>query len=353
MASNRADEKFFNEKEILLSSFNTCQLNLQFQDHEYKKWSTKSDSQLSLSSEPNKMCSPTSTDVLKSLDLNSVEKEVKEYKDLFSKLKVIFLEQSTKENFIREILDEEQIENDDDDDLWSNTMDLQNLKFWSITQTQIEKLSIEIAELKSGLVNKKAELDRVSDQLTATINHTCQEYSRVKLQVDQAEKLLSASKSMYQDLLDLESNVELQAQDTLAESHQLSVELAEQLATIRADIFTLTHETIPEYRSQASLLAQNLLDLRSLATTLTKSASAAVRVRRAERQERALREREDIAAQYSKSLEILAKALQIQNIKVDSDHVVLTTVDKNHQLVEIIMKFNHGKLYDGSVCSFY
>lgn len=99
---------------------------------------------------------------------NTINSELKDYQELFSKLKVTYLEQETKEKFLRMILSEEV------EDANENENTASKLNFWKTNQSNLVEAEDNNFLLKDTLSIKKKELARYSDESTRLIYKLCE-----------------------------------------------------------------------------------------------------------------------------------------------------------------------------------
>lgn len=157
---------FIADNRAVLSSFASASFNFQKQEHEFKEWSSRRQS-IALGSPGNTSTQHTNTitntDLFDRSNPAAIEFELKDYRELFSKLKVTYLEQETKEAFLRVILEE----NDDEN------FEGKELKMWRTGQKEIDEVTQRNAELKAVLVEKKKKLQDTSDEMSKLVEDVC------------------------------------------------------------------------------------------------------------------------------------------------------------------------------------
>ncbi|KAK9448717.1 uncharacterized protein V1518DRAFT_299513 [Limtongia smithiae] len=333
-----------------LRAFADTQFHLQTDEDEFKQW-TSQRSSIALrnggATVTNLSFDGAAMPTLDRANPADVEFELKDFKELFSKLKVTYLEQETKETFLRLILDD-----DGDADMGA---DSRKQKMWEIDLNEISKVTTRNEELKQILSSKKKHLQEVSDEITAHVNDLCKKYEVVKTEVSESEQLLEEIESMRAEFMALQQQ-ESEVQDV---DQKLSMrEIAEVLATLEVqetdldhDISKLRDSIIPDQYRRLQSIEANLKDLTSLQTKLEASAKLANEVRQAELRERRIVEQESMALWYSNALEKLSSLLGVDSIDINSakEHLIVSCRNDKEEPYTVKLIFTKGRFYDAKM----
>ncbi|ODQ73052.1 hypothetical protein LIPSTDRAFT_283223 [Lipomyces starkeyi NRRL Y-11557] len=162
-----ATEDFSSHHRQILAKFTTVRLNIAAQENDFKEWTMRSSIALGNGSP---VCSPARKIQSMPVDCSNpaaIEVELKDFKELFSKLKVTYLEQETKETFLRAILD------DDEEKASDEASERKDLGVWRVGQLDLDEATQRNLGLKQLLVDKKKALQNASNEIAALVEEVC------------------------------------------------------------------------------------------------------------------------------------------------------------------------------------
>ncbi|KAK7205076.1 hypothetical protein BZA70DRAFT_267613 [Myxozyma melibiosi] len=342
---------FIANNRTILSSFNDADFSFLKQEHEFKTWPNRS--QYSALGSPghtvtqNNATTETNTGLLDRSNPAAIEFELKDYKELFSKLKVTYLEQETKEAFLRIIL-----EDDEEDGEEANGKEL---KLWKIGQKEIDEVTERNAELKAVLVDKKKSLQTTSDEISKLVEDICKRYETLKAEVTESEQLLLELEDMKKELQELEKSEEepKESHETLSlkETNELYVGLKLQEMELDDDIKNLRDVSIPQKTQELERLTKELTDLTKLKSQLDEAAELAVKVRQSELKEGKLVEKENQARWYTEVYGIVCALFNIDDVQIDkaAEQVMVAGKDSKQRELEVNLMFTKGRFYNATI----
>ncbi|KAK9326382.1 hypothetical protein V1517DRAFT_283216 [Lipomyces orientalis] len=346
-------DDFLSHHREILTEFSNARLNFTNQEHDFKEWSTRCSIALGSGSP---LRSPTHTAQNMSVDcLNpaAIEVELKDFKELFSKLKVTYLEQETKETFLHIILD------DNDDEAGTENGDSnarKDLRIWRIKQKDLDEATQRNAGLKQVLVDKKKALQDASDEITALVGEVCDKYEILKTEVSQAENMLQEIESMQAEVRELErSEDEAETEGhqalSLKETQDLYGNLTTQDLELDGDIHELKEVIIPGKRRELENLTAELGRLSELSKRLEEAATLAVEERQMGMKQGKTVAKENIGRWYSNVIYILKSLLYIDKVHVDrvSEQVTLSFKNSKERTFEVKLSFNNGRFYNAAM----
>ncbi|EPY50889.1 Bfr1 binding protein [Schizosaccharomyces cryophilus OY26] len=115
----------------------------------------------------------------------STEQELKKYKEFFSQLKFSYIEQGTKERYLRAILDDPPLLVEPEDN---------------------EKLESTISELKFRLKQRKDEVESLKKEIVSECNEIAQKYDATLKESKEAKTLLAELRTLEKELQDLDQD---------------------------------------------------------------------------------------------------------------------------------------------------
>ncbi|KAK9456290.1 hypothetical protein V1511DRAFT_497066 [Dipodascopsis uninucleata] len=304
--------------------FKSYNFNIQKQEHDFKQLSSRTS--IGLGSGPtvaSPVHSPTYTiqsqEGFNRLDPYAIEYELKDYKELFSKLKVTYLEQETKETFLRLILDE----GDNDKDL------NQELELWKISQVDIETVQDKNRNLKQALVEKKKRLQVISDEIAALVKSVCERYEKLNNEMLTAETMLQEMEDMEKEIAELEAVYPEKVEDvdqilSLKETLEICAATGIEQDKLRRDIENLRSTVIPDRKQQLQSLKHELSSLQDLQKKLEHNAQRAVTKRQAELVQGTVVQKENIGKWYANVLEIIAGILPVNSVTTGENSIDFT-----------------------------
>ncbi|KAK9255754.1 hypothetical protein V1507DRAFT_502002 [Lipomyces tetrasporus] len=346
-------DDFLSHHSQILAEFTNARLNFTNQEHDFKEWSTRCSIALGSGSP---LRSPTHMAQNISVDCSNpaaIEVELKDFKELFSKLKVTYLEQETKETFLRVILDDNDDEGETENE---DSNERKDLRIWRIKEKDLDEATQRNAGLKQVLVDKKNALQDASDQITALVGEVCDKYEILKTEVGQAEDMLQEIESMEAEVRELERGEDEADKDghqalSLKETRDLYGNLITQDLELDRDIHELKEVIIPGKRRELENLTAELGRLSELSKRLEEAARLAVEERQLEMRQGKTVAKENIGRWYSNVLYILKSLLFIDKVHVDrvSEQVILSFKNSKERTFEVKLSFNKGRFYNATM----
>ncbi|KAK9467422.1 hypothetical protein V1512DRAFT_261161 [Lipomyces arxii] len=341
---NPALDEFIHHGRDVLGQFSETKLNIQSQKGDFKQLSSRS----SLALGNAMVHSPTgTTQTFDRSNPAAIEFELRDFKELLSKLKVTYLEQETKETFLRVILDE------DDDEAVEHGQGNLELKLWKIAEKDIEEAGVRNQKLKDVLVGKKKALESASNEIRSLVDDACAKFEKLKTETDETERLLDEMEQMRTELAELEQ-AEQDANDS--EINKLSYEETQEFynslkieeAQLDRDIYRLQVEVIPVKKQELGKLKSDLLTLTQLRTKLEEVAATSVQARQAGLKDGKIAAQENVGRWYSNILQVLKSVLGIEHIAIDNEvgQITLACTSLNHRPYEVRLSFSKGRFYD-------
>ncbi|KAK9370189.1 hypothetical protein V1509DRAFT_616991 [Lipomyces kononenkoae] len=345
-------EDFVSHHRNILSEFKSLQLDITNQERDFKEWSTRvSTAHSDGSPARSPTCKPQSV-APEGLNPAAIEVELKDFKELFSKLKVTYLEQETKETFLRVILD------DDEEDPKGDPYERKDLKVWNIGQTDLDEAAERNVGLKQALVEKKRALQKVSDEIADLVGEVCDRYEILKKDVTEAEDMLRDMESMQVELQELERSEKDENQNVhqtlpLKETLDLYENLKAQEMGLDNDIRELAEVIIPEKKSELEKLATELVNLSEMKKRIDEVAKLAIEERQIEIKHGKIVAKENIGRWYSNVLYILSRLLSIDKADIDqlNEQVTLSFKNSKDRVYEVKLSFTSGRFYNATMIS--
>ncbi|KAK9240878.1 hypothetical protein V1525DRAFT_394171 [Lipomyces kononenkoae] len=345
-------EDFTSHHRHILSEFRSLQLDITKQEHDFKEWSSRFSTTHNSGSPTRSPTRKLQSATPEGLNPGAIEVELKDFKELFSKLKVTYLEQETKETFLRVILDEDEEEPKDE------SGNRKGLRVWKIGQTDLDEATERNGGLKQALVDKKKELQQVSDVITDLVGEVCDRYEMLKKEVTEAENMLLDMESMQEELKELESSEEAASQDVhqtlpLKETLDLYESLKAQQLGLDNDINELANVIIPEKKFELEKAGSELVNLSEIKKRIDEVAKLTVEARKIEVKHGKVVAKENIGRWYSNVLYILKRLLSIDNVHIDhlNEQVTLRFKNSKDRIYEVKLSFTNGRFYNATMIS--
>ncbi|KAK9480019.1 hypothetical protein V1514DRAFT_327135 [Lipomyces japonicus] len=347
----------------VLEEFTSAEFNIRNQEHEFEEWSSSQSIVLGSSRKRprhDENNDPTMTQSLQKdllmfnrLNMAEIQYELKDYKELFSKLKLTYLEQETKETFLRVILDEEEEQRDDENYKENHKSHEKKLPLWKLGQNDIEQVNNTNGQLKQVLVSKKQSLQDTSDQIAKLVNQTCEKYEKLKSEVIQAKILLNEMQDM---LAEFESLQQQQDQEqssdnnighgnlSLTETKQLQKDLKLKDSQLGFDIDQLQVVTLPQQVAELSRLQSELTRLQSIKFKLENMASQTLTTRQAEIADGKFLQKQNMAKWHASAVEIVKSILMVDNVSVDKSVGTIDVIARTarNRKIEVRLEFESG-----------
>ncbi|KAK9387987.1 hypothetical protein V1515DRAFT_620904 [Lipomyces mesembrius] len=345
-----ATEGFSSHHRQILAKFTTVQLNIANQENDFKEWTTRSSIALGNGSP---LHSPTRKIQSISVDCSNpaaIEVELKDFKELFSKLKVTYLEQETKETFLRAILDE------DEEKATEEASERKDLRVWRVGQLDLDEATQRNVGLKQVLVDKKKALQNASNEIAALVGRVCDKYEVLKADVSEAEEMLHEIESMQAEVRELKKGEEEGDKDvhqtlSLKETLSLYGNFKAQESELDDDIHELTEVIIPKKKQELEKLSAELINLSELSRRLEKAAKIAIEARKVEMKQGKIIAKENIGQWYTNVLLILKRLLFVDKVHVDpiTEQVTLSFKNSKDRSHEVKLAFSQGRFCNATM----
>ncbi|KAG5513346.1 hypothetical protein PMAC_001409 [Pneumocystis sp. 'macacae'] len=261
-------------------------------------------------------------------DPNIVESDLKYFKELFSKLKFSYIEQETKERYLRAILDDPILVVEHKDNI------------------ELEKKNVE---LKSHLKSRKEDVDKTCKELEQTVSKVCNDYETTIQQAIEADHMLKEIEKMEKEIEELKDNEKNQEQNLpLKDSLSLLSSQTKKASKLKKDIdqFQAVYEhkkeqlkeTIDEVKKRENekqcceAFAKEAIHTRQLSTMNEKY------------------KKEQSGLWYQSLLDLQTTLLQIKNFRYDNsqERIDLTLKTRKGHL-PIHLFFKNGLFHDACV----
>lgn len=309
-----------------ISSFISTKLFLHSQKQDYirKTNSTNGTSFESLNS--GEIIDPTGMEINENmLSPVAVESDLKYFKELFSKLKFSYIEQETKEQYLRAILDDPILVVEHKDNL------------------ELEKKN---AELKSLLKNKKESVEAICQDLEQTISKICNEYEVMIQQAFEADHMLKEIEKMEAEIEKLKDNEQSTEQKLpLKDSLSFLSSQTEKSIKLKKDI--KQYQTI--YKNKEKQLEEMTDEIKKCENerqSYKTFAEEALHTRNAFSTDGRYKQ-EQACLWYQSLLDLQISLLQIKDLKHDYTQEHIDFVAKTRTgPVKIHIYFKEGRLYD-------
>ncbi|KAK9492717.1 hypothetical protein V1508DRAFT_132722 [Lipomyces doorenjongii] len=344
-----ATEDFPSHHRQILAKFTTVQLNIANQENDFKEWTTRSSIALGNGS-PTR--SPTRKIQSMSVDCSNpaaIEVELKDFKELFSKLKVTYLEQETKETFLRAILD------DDDEKATEEASERKGLRVWRVGQLDLDDATQRNVGLKQVLVDKKNALQNASNEIAALVGRVCDKYEVLKMDVSEAEEMLQEIETMQAEVRELEKDEEgdKEVHQTLSLKETLSLygNFRAQESELDDDIHELTEVIIPKKKQELEKLSTELINLSEISRKLEEAAKIAIEARKVEMKQGKIIAKENIGQWYTNVLLTLKRLLFVDKLHVDpiTEQVTLSLKNSKDRSHEVKLAFSKGRFCNATM----
>ncbi|KAK9376880.1 uncharacterized protein V1513DRAFT_423309 [Lipomyces chichibuensis] len=355
-----ATEDFPSHHRQILAKFTNVPLNIATQENDFKEWTTRSSIALGSGGS---LRSPRRKIQSMSVDCSNpaaIEVELKDFKELFSKLKVTYLEQETKETFLRAILDVDDDDDDDDDDDEKKGTDeaseRKDLRMWKVGQLDLDEATQRNIGLKQVLVDKKKALQNASNEIAALVEVVCDKYEILKTEISEAEEMLHEIESMQAELRELEKDDEESDKDvhqtlSLKETLGLYGKFKAQESELDDDIRELTEVIILEKKRELEKFSAELVNLSELSNRLEEAAKIAIEARKVEMNQGKIIAKENIGLWYSNVLLILKRLLYVDDVHVDplTEQITLSFKNSKNRSHEVKLAFSKGRFYNATM----
>ncbi|KAK9356135.1 hypothetical protein V1523DRAFT_403230 [Lipomyces doorenjongii] len=344
-----ATEDFPSHHRQILAKFTTVQLNIANQENDFKEWTTRSSIALGNGS-PTR--SPTRKIQSMSVDCSNpaaIEVELKDFKELFSKLKVTYLEQETKETFLRAILD------DDDEKATVEASERKGLRVWRVGQLDLDDATQRNVGLKQVLVDKKKALQNASNEIAALVGRVCDKYEVLKTDVSEAEEMLQEIETMQAEVRELEKDEEgdKDVHQTLSLKETLSLygNFKAQESELDDDIHELTEVIIRKKKQELEKLSTELINLSEISRKLEEEAKIAIEARKVEMKQGKIIAKENIGQWYTNVLLTLKRLLFVDKLHVDpiTEQVTLSLKNSKDRSHEVKLAFSKGRFCNATM----
>ncbi|EPX74767.1 Bfr1 binding protein [Schizosaccharomyces octosporus yFS286] len=185
----------------------------------------------------------------------STEQELKKYKEFFSQLKFSYIEQGTKERYLRAILDDPPLLVEPEDN---------------------EKLESTISELKSRLKQRKDEVELLKKKIISNCNEIAEKYDATLKESKETKALLSDYRILEKELqsLDQDDTTNIPALPDLEEKIPLlKQEIFETDNSIKSTNIQLERDELhlEQLKKNCSTLEKEHIDLQKKSNNLRKS----------------------------------------------------------------------------------
>ncbi|KAK9473592.1 uncharacterized protein V1510DRAFT_402270 [Dipodascopsis tothii] len=272
----------------------------------------------------------------------TVQAELRDYTDLFSKLKVTYLEQETKERFLRTVLDE---------------TDVGPLPLWAVGPDSLAAEEDKNVDLKAALKAKKRDLAGHADAIAELVARVAERQGALRAEADRAAGMLDELDGLRAEVAELEAaaaasaGVDGDLRLSLADTAARRRELLDERDRLSADVHAVRHKTLPERRAALAELKTEATAAEATRAQTVAAAQAAQRSHEAERREHRLELKENISGWYTHAAAVLERALLVDSVAAsDADEsldVVCRTVRGTR--VRATLFFAKGVFYDARV----
>ncbi|KTW29103.1 uncharacterized protein T551_02377 [Pneumocystis jirovecii RU7] len=319
------------ETQKCISSFLSTKLFLHSQKHDYIRKTSSTNTGPTLTPQQNtEDISGLQNEVIERdiPDPNVVESDLKYFKELFSKLKFSYIEQETKERYLRAILDDPILVVEHKDNI------------------ELEKKNME---LKSHLKNRKENVDETCKELEQIISRVCNDYETTIQQAVEADHMLKEIEKMEAEIKELKDSEKNQEQNLpLKDSLSLLSTQTKKSSTLKKDIdqFQAIYEckkkqlkeTIDEVKKRENekqhceAFAKEAIHTRQLSTMNKKY------------------RKEHSGLWYQSLLDLQTTLLQIKNLRHDnSQECIDFTLKTRKGHLPIRLFFKDGRFHDAYV----
>ncbi|KTW26357.1 hypothetical protein T552_02840 [Pneumocystis carinii B80] len=309
-----------------ISSFMSTKLFIHSQKQDYIK---KTNSAITTSSQQTGLDKNSNVQMMEMNEnvpgLNMVESDLKYFKELFSKLKFSYIEQETKERYLRAILDDPILVVENKDNL------------------ELEKKNME---LKSLLKNTKESLNETCQNLEQTISKVCNEYEIMIQQALEASDMLKEIEKMEAEIEELKDN-EQNAEQNLPLKDSLSLLTSQTAKSIKLKKDIKNYQAIYENKKkQLEEVVEETKKSEKEKQSCEAFAKEALHTRNTFSTDNRYK-KEQTCLWYQSLLDLQTSLFEIKNIKQDNtkEHIYLTL--KTHMGdINIHIYFKDGRFHD-------
>ncbi|EMR09329.1 hypothetical protein PNEG_02284 [Pneumocystis murina B123] len=256
---------------------------------------------------------------------NMVESDLKYFKELFSKLKFSYIEQETKERYLRAILDDPILVIENKDNL------------------ELEKKNME---LKSLLKNTKESLNATCQNLEQTISKVCNEYEIMIQQALEASDMLKEIEKMEAEIEELKDN-EQNAEQNLSLKDSLSLLSSQTAKSIKLKKDIKNYQTIYQHKKkQLEEATEEIRKSENEKQSCETFAKEALHTRNTFSTDNRYK-KEQTCLWYQSLLDLQTSLFEIKNLKQDNtkEHIYFTL--KTHTGdINIHICFKDGRFHD-------
>lgn len=219
---------------------------------------------------------------------NLLQQEIQKHVEQFENMKVTYLEQETKEKFLRSIISDPPV---------------------LIEQSNVEEIEQENKQKKQKLKHQKAQVDEIQSQLESLSKQLCSDYDDLKAKSQEAVEMTEEMEIMQREIDQLtkqEEELELPALEDpdmnlpAPELNRLAEEYGKQKDEIDNALKELSTESIPHSQQEYNDLKEEISRLEQEKTTAERSAEEMVKLREQEMQKGKIHN--ETTAQWYKSL---------------------------------------------------
>lgn len=265
--------------------------------------------------------------------------EIQKHIEQFENLKVTYLEQETKEKFLRSIISDPPV---------------------LVEQSNVEEIEAENKQKKANLKKQKAQVNEVQRQLDLLSRQLCADYEDLSTKAKEANEMSKEMESMQAEIDRLtkqEEALELPALEDpdmnlpAPELNRLAEEYGKQKQEIDQTLSELTSQSIPQSREEHNQLKQEVSRLEKEKSHAEKMAQEMVQLREEEMQKGRIHN-ETTAQWYRSLIHILEQILGISNFELtqqDHPQSKISFTYKDTQHVELLANNQTGELLSASV----
>ncbi|CAN6674741.1 hypothetical protein TRVA0_063S00298 [Trichomonascus vanleenenianus] len=236
-------------------------------------------------------------------DPTLIPQELQKHIEQFNKLKVAYLEQETKEKFLRDIITDPPV---------------------LVEQENVQQIEHENRLKKGSLKERKSQVAELQHQLDSLGREACAEYSFLKEKVDDAKRMTREMDQMEAEIEALtqqQKELELPEYDDpdmslpVVELNSLAGEYEKQAAEIAKTLSDLVQNAIPGTTAEMEQLEKEVQSLQKEKEVAEAQAKELVRIREIELKA-GQRDNEATASWYRAMIAVVQKALRVENLEI-------------------------------------
>ncbi|KAA8915099.1 hypothetical protein TRICI_002758 [Trichomonascus ciferrii] len=265
--------------------------------------------------------------------------EIQKHIEQFENMKVTYLEQETKEKFLRSIISDPPV---------------------FVEQSNVEEIEAENKQKKANLKKQKAQVNEVQRQLDLLSRQLCADYEDLSTKAKGASEMSKEMETMQAEIDKLtkqEEALELPALEDpdmnlpAPELNRLADEYGKQKQEIDQTLVELTSQSIPQSREEHNQLKQEVSRLEKEKTRTENMAQEMVKLREEEMQKGRIHN-ETTAEWYRSLIHILEHILGISNFELtqqDHPQTKISFTYKDAHQVELLANSQTGELLSASL----